>query len=213
MPAHRAGARRLALLVLPQGPAPAWGDPVTGASSYTAGGVTWRVAWTVSDSVYGPLARVTGLTRSGDSGTSDGGGLRWDLRWDNLPDRWPPSTPPAVPFQHVTGTLCGTSGVGDRPVATYLSPRLVAPDGGCQVYLSPYANAHGQPGLPRVAVLGDSLLQQLNDAAYPELVHHHPPVTVGRPIRRSPRAGSFTVTAGRLTRPRGGGSVTRRGRA
>ncbi|MGW3350181.1 GDSL-type esterase/lipase family protein [Nonomuraea rubra] len=154
------------LLVLPLGAAPAWADPVMGSSSCTAGGVTWRVAWTVSDSVYGPLARVIGLTRSDDSGTSDAGGLRWELRWDNLPDQWPPSTPPAVPFQHVTGTLGGTSGVGDRPVATYLSPRLVAPDGGCQVYLSPYANAHGQPGLPRVAVLGDSLLQQLNDSAY-----------------------------------------------
>ncbi|MFC7037645.1 hypothetical protein [Nonomuraea rubra] len=35
-----------------------------------------------------------------------------------------------------------------------------------QVYLSPYASAHGQPGLPQVAVLGDSLLQQLNDSAY-----------------------------------------------
>ncbi|MEU8799637.1 SGNH/GDSL hydrolase family protein [Spirillospora sp. NPDC048819] len=80
------------------------------------------------------------------------------MRWDNLPSAW--GNPLASAFQQ-QGDLAA---IGGTPVATYLSPRFVAPDGACTVYLAPFAN--GGAGNPKIAVLGNSLTQSLNDSSY-----------------------------------------------
>ena len=149
------------VLGLVAGAGPALADG--GSASCTEDGVTWRVDYTLSDSVYGKLLTVSGLTRTDSSGSTDASGMTWELRYDNTPAEYPPqasSAPP--PFHSVRGTLSALT----QPVATYLSARLVTPDGACTVYTAPFGNHSSGPGWPKIAVLGDSLLQQLNDSNY-----------------------------------------------
>lgn len=132
--------------------------------------VRWRVQHTVEvNPAYGPLVRVDSLWRGVNGGQeTDAGALVWELRWDNAPAEWP-SVPhdqvpaPAPAFQRTRGTLAD---FGGQWRSALLSPRLVTPDGACTVYLTPFPNKAGDPDWPAVAVLGDSLLQQLNDPAY-----------------------------------------------
>jgi lysophospholipase L1-like esterase len=150
------------VLGLVAGAAPA--QAAGGSTSCTEGGVTWRADYTVADSVFGPLLTVTGLKRIDGAGQTDASGMTWELRYDNTPGEFPPQAaagPP--PFHAVRGPL---STIAGTPVATYLSPRLVTPDGACTVYAAPFGNHTSGPGWPRVAVLGDSLLQQLNDSNF-----------------------------------------------
>ncbi|WP_192809786.1 GDSL-type esterase/lipase family protein [Actinomadura rudentiformis] len=137
----------------------------TGSAACTEGGVTWRVDYNTADGPYGTVATVAGLKRIDASGESDAGSQQWELRWDNLPGEWPPPGQSGLmgPHHQLKGNLAA---IDDQPVATYLSPRLVTPDGACQVYLAPFANRRGTGSWPRVPVLGDSLLQSLNDNSY-----------------------------------------------
>jgi hypothetical protein len=116
----------------------------------------FRVTWQVELTGFGPLARVTALERQQGGAWVSAATSTWELRWETQPDQVGTSFPP---FNVVTGDLAQ---LNQRPVSTLWSPRLVAPDGSCTVYLYPF---HGTSG-PRVAVVGDSLLQQLNDPDY-----------------------------------------------
>lgn len=116
----------------------------------------FRVTWQVELTGFGPLARVTGLERQQGGAWVSAAASAWELRWELQPDQLNPLAPP---FNTLTGDLAR---LNRQPVSTLWSPRLVAPDGSCTVYLYPF---HGTSG-PRVAVVGDSLLQQLNDPGY-----------------------------------------------
>jgi hypothetical protein len=145
---------------------PAVAAPTAGTSSCTEAGVTWRVNWT-SDTAYGGVIKVDSLWRiSGGTEVNAGAApFVWQLRADNRPGQWSPATPPAqvLPFQQTQGDL---SVIGGRWQSVFDSPRLVAPDGSCTVYLSPFVDLGGMAAGPRIAVLGDDLLQQLNDSTY-----------------------------------------------
>lgn len=123
------------------------------ATCSAPGQPAFRVTWEVELTGFGPLARVTNLERQQAGGWVSAATSAWELRWDSQPDQL------GAPFNTVTGDLAQ---LNQRPVSTLWSPRLVAPDGSCTVYLYPF---HGTSG-PRVAVVGDSLLQQLNDPSY-----------------------------------------------
>ncbi|MEU5881159.1 SGNH/GDSL hydrolase family protein [Spirillospora sp. NPDC047279] len=140
-------------------------NAATGSAACTEGGVTWRADYSTADSPYGTLVRVTGLKRIDASGETDAGTRDWELRWENVPGDWPAPGDSSLlgPHRMLTGNLTRLTA---QPVAIYLSPRLVAPDGSCQVYVAPFANRRGTATSPRVPVLGDSLLQSLNDNAY-----------------------------------------------
>jgi hypothetical protein len=137
----------------------------TRSATCTEGSVTWRVDYTLDDA-FGGVVRVDNLwqIQSGQPPTSANAST-WQLRWDNAADQWPaPGTPASsiAPFQQIEG---GLAAFGDwRSVFT--SPRLVAPDASCTIYLAPFANLHGLSLTPTVAVLGDDLLQQLNDSTF-----------------------------------------------
>jgi hypothetical protein len=148
------------------GAQPAYAVPAS--ASCSEAGVTWRVDHEKSSTVFGPAVQVTGLKRIQGGTETDGSGLTWELRYDHLPADYPPASPPPTwpgsyptSFTSVRGTLT-PSGVG-RVVVEYLSPRLVSPDGACTVYLSPFFRNAAQSAWPRVAVLGDDLVHQLND--------------------------------------------------
>ncbi|HZR79993.1 MAG TPA: SGNH/GDSL hydrolase family protein [Candidatus Binatia bacterium] len=140
-----------------------WGS-AAGAATVTCtnpvNSTQWRVTWTTSSSPIGPLATVTALeTRaSGATTWSSAASSTWELRWDNAPGDWGDFVPA---FHSVRGPL---STIDDNSVVTYLSPRLVAPDGSCDAYLYPFAQ--GQSTWDKVLVVGDSLTQQLNDPSY-----------------------------------------------
>lgn len=151
-------------LVVVLGAVPAAAARAAGSSSCTESGVTWRVDHATSSTVFGEAATVTGLRRIASGVETDASTLTWELRYDNLPSAYPPAGADPPPFQSVRGALT-PSGIG-RPVALYLSPRLVTPDGACTVYLFPFANAGAAATSPRVAVLGDELVHQLNDSGY-----------------------------------------------
>jgi hypothetical protein len=133
-------------------------------ASCTEGGVRWTVQFDRFDTAWGPAVRVTGLSRTAGGTTTDAASLTWELRWDHHPSLYPPAaaSPPAQPFESRRGQLTPT-GVGAQ-VPGWFSPRLVTPDGACTVYLSPFDQAPPNSGWPRVAVLGDDLLGQLNDS-------------------------------------------------
>lgn len=140
--------------------------------SCTAGGVTWRVDYTYwGDTDYGPLVKVDGLKQVQAGGVTDAAALTWEWRLDNLAAQWPPATLAwaVTPFRFTRGPRqTGTSSqwFGVEWQSFRYSPRVVTPDGGCQVYLSPFPNTQAQPSWPAVAVLGDSLLQSLNDSTF-----------------------------------------------
>ncbi|MBB4773486.1 SGNH/GDSL hydrolase family protein [Actinomadura livida] len=133
----------------------------TGTQTCEGPGVSWRVDYEITSSGYGPVAHATGLQRRTLPGGSwtDASTQTWQLRWDHPPNAW--DNPFAGPFQQQQGDLAA---IGGTPVVTYLSPRFVAPDGACTVYLAPFAN--GSAGDPKIAVLGNSLTQSLNDSSY-----------------------------------------------
>ncbi|MFP3968968.1 SGNH/GDSL hydrolase family protein [Actinomadura fulvescens] len=86
---------------------------------------------------------------------SDASADIWQLRWENLPHDQPGG------FQERQGDLAA---LRTTSVAAYLSPRFVAADGSCTVYIAPFSN--GSTGQPKAAVLGDSLTASLNDTTY-----------------------------------------------
>ena len=133
---------------------------VAGSASCTEAGVTWRADYTIAPSIYGDLLTVTGLRRIANGSDTDAGGLTWELRFDNVPGAYPPagSNPPS--YERVRGTLTTVK----RPTAVYLSPRLLTPDGLCVIYTLPFGGPVGVS--PKVAVLGDDLLHQLNDSNF-----------------------------------------------
>lgn len=163
----------LAVGIVPSGPV-ASAAPEARSESCTevVGGerVRWRVRHTFEvNPAYGPLVRVDSLWRSVNGGQeTDARASAWELRWDNAPAEWP-SVPhdqvpsPSPSFQQLRGTLAD---FGGQWRSALLSPRLVTPDGACTVYLTPFPNKAAEPDWPKVAVLGDSLLQQLNDPTY-----------------------------------------------
>ncbi|MEJ3742865.1 hypothetical protein WEI85_06220 [Actinomycetes bacterium KLBMP 9797] len=150
-------------LVVGMGAVPA-AARAAGSASCTESGVTWRVDYETASTGFGEAATVTGLRRIASGGETDASTLTWELRYENLPTAYPPAGADPPPFQSVRGPLT-PSGV-ERPVVLYLSPRLVTPDGACTVYLSPFPNAGAAATSPRVAVLGDELVHQLNDSGY-----------------------------------------------
>jgi hypothetical protein len=146
-------------------------EAVIRTASCTEGGVTWRVTYDAWQSDLGPAVNVTALARVQGGQTTDAGAMTWELRYENHPSRhpapsppptWPASYPP--PFESVRGTLTA-EGIG-RAVIEHFSPRLVTPDGACTVYLSPFRRDGTQPTWPKVAVLGDDLVHQLNDSSF-----------------------------------------------
>jgi hypothetical protein len=164
VPAFLITALTLGSLAAP--PAPAAAAPTPGTSSCTEAGVTWTVAWTAEPaSGFGPIVKVDALRRTQGGTTTDAAAQTWQLRWDNGPDQWAPATPPAsvLPFQQLQGPLAT---VGGQWRSVFLSPRLVTPDGSCTVYLSPFTDLQGTNRGPRIAVLGDDLVQQLNESGY-----------------------------------------------
>lgn len=125
------------------------------------GGVTWRVEFDYVGGLGGAFS-VTKLLRDGvDVGQS----TTWQLRLDNQPSGWSPNTPLAsvVPFQTIEGNIAAIGGGVMRSVLQ--SPRLVVPDGSCTIYLFPFVDVGGNTfSGPKIAVLGDDLLAQLNDS-------------------------------------------------
>ncbi|MFP3968969.1 SGNH/GDSL hydrolase family protein [Actinomadura fulvescens] len=140
-------------------PSPAFAE--TGTQICQAPGVAYRVTYEVNSSTYGPIAHATAFQRRTlPSGPwTDASTQTWQLRWDHIPSAW--DNPWSGPHRQEQGNLAT---LGPIQVATYLSPRYVAPDGACTVYLSPFAN--GTAGQPKIGVLGDSLTQSLNDSSY-----------------------------------------------
>jgi lysophospholipase L1-like esterase len=127
-------------------------DPVRGR--------TWRVDWQRGDSPFGVLYRPIGFFRRQQGRPSgawqDVGDTAWQLRYRGEVTR--------------SGDLAVLAQV---PVAEYLSPRYVTPDGSCSVYVAPYVNATDDRlpvGAPRFAFIGDSLLASLDE---PSLAAEH----------------------------------------
>jgi lysophospholipase L1-like esterase len=94
------------------------------------------------------LHRLQGSTWIDESSST------WQLRWELAP----PELVGLVGAYHVLDGNLAT--LTTQPVATYLSPNVVVPDGSCVVYL--YAFFQEGSG-PKVAVLGDSLVESLRD--------------------------------------------------
>jgi lysophospholipase L1-like esterase len=139
-------------------PTAASADTTTSATCSAPGGVTYRASLSVASSVYGDVGHLVALERrSGDTWQSLASST-WELRWNLVASEINDLAPP---FHARRGPLAG---LNEQIVATYLSPRVVAPDGSCTIYLVPFA----EPLLsgPAVAVVGDSLLQSLRDPSY-----------------------------------------------
>jgi hypothetical protein len=126
------------------------------ATCSAPGGSTYRVTWNVENSSFGPLARISGLHRQQGTTWLDQSASTWQLRWELTP---PELVGIVGAFKEKTGTLSTLTG---NPVATYLSPNVVVPDGSCVVYMYPFAQASG----PKVAVVGDSLTESLRDSTF-----------------------------------------------
>lgn len=133
-----------------------------GSASCTEAGVTWVVTYESAETGYGLVLTATDLTRIEDGVETDAGSETWELRWDHVPTVYPPAGVDPPSFGSVRGPLAPT-GV-ERPMPDYLSPRFVTPDGICTVYLTPFTNLDGDDTAPKIAVLGDDLVHQLNDS-------------------------------------------------
>jgi len=140
--------------------------PAAGAATGTATCVdpstntTWRVDWSSRATIYGQLAKPTAFyKRVGTGAWTSANSSTWAMRWDNTPNVWAGAW--VNPFVEVLGTA---SQLASTEAAVYLSPRWVSPDGGCDAYAFPFAN--GSSTWPKIAVVGDSLTQQLNDPTY-----------------------------------------------
>jgi hypothetical protein len=131
-----------------------------GSASCTENGITWRADYSIAPTIYGDALTVTGLRRLQGGSDTDAGGLTWELRSDNLPSAYPPAGSAAPSYQRVRGTFSTIS----RPTVVYLSPRLLTPDGACVIYTVPFGGA--TTAAPRIGVLGDDLLHQLNDSDF-----------------------------------------------
>jgi hypothetical protein len=156
------------------GPGPAAPATEDRTVSCTHDGVTWTASytWWVSPD-FGPLVKVDGLQRTDEHGTVDASDMTWEWRLESLPAQQPAPGEPGIavgaPYRSALGPLGPASPdgwLGAEWQSAFHSPRLVPPDGRCTLYLTPYANQGGTGGWPRVAVLGDSLLVQLNDSAF-----------------------------------------------
>lgn len=167
----------VALLVLggsgAVGVAPVGADEIV-TRSCTAAGVTWQATVNVVVSGVGPVVTVTGMTRTENGVTVDATNLEWEWRHDEWIPPWDPGDARRVEWGDVpawTGNKgprqpqpAGSTGWwGMEPMTIFLSPRMVSPDGGCSIYLAPFANINGSQAWPKVAVLGDSLTGQLFD--------------------------------------------------
>jgi lysophospholipase L1-like esterase len=139
---------------------PAVAATETVSSSTCSGeGVSWRADFATELTGFGPLVRVNALTRIEGGVATDAASMIWEWRLDDG----------AYPLRTARGPLRPATSAGwqGREWQSVLrSPRIVAPDGSCQIYLSPFANPHGRSSWPRVAVLGDSLVASLNDLYY-----------------------------------------------
>ena len=148
-----------------------------GAVFVDASTQTWEMRWENPASAYGPgycqgpQACSAGPCPTGEicnafSGTC--GSLQSCITGADCPtgeqDCWfgyPSFQPQGSTGEGLQGTL---SVLKLQPVALSLSPRVVAPNGGCTVYMNPYAN--GLSTWKRAAVFGDSLTASLNDATF-----------------------------------------------
>ncbi|WP_165966976.1 SGNH/GDSL hydrolase family protein [Actinomadura sp. 7K507] len=138
--------------------APPDASAATGTATCQGPGVAWQVDYQTQDSAYGPVLTATAFQRRTLPGGpwTDASAETWELRRDDLPSETPGG------FTEVeSGDLSTLQGI---PVATYLSPRFVAPDGACTVYTHPFSN--GSASQPKVVAVGDSLTASLNDATY-----------------------------------------------
>jgi lysophospholipase L1-like esterase len=153
---------------VPAAPRPSFPVPTagqTGSANCTdpVAGHEWRVSWQATSSPRGTMLSATGFARrdvpaQGAVGAWTGQDDQlWELRWT------PPPTATGLsadqPGNQRRGSLAQLRGV---QVEVARSPRLVAPDGSCSVYLAAFDN--GEPRWPSVAVLGDSLVSQLHTA-------------------------------------------------
>ena len=136
----------------------------TGSAGCTEGSLTWKVDYTL-DTAFGGVIKADNLWKvpSGQPAQSANTST-WQLRWDNAAGEWPASPAPAsaTPFHEIQGQL---SAVGVWQ-SVFTSPRLVTPDATCTIYLTPFVNLAALSAVPKVAVLGDDLLAQLNDASF-----------------------------------------------
>src|SRR5262249_2631281 len=132
----------------------------TGSATCTEGAVTWRIDYTLNDA-FGGVVMGDNLWRIATGQPPAGANASaWQPRGGNAADQWAaPGTPATsvAPFQEIEG---GLSAVGGNWRSIFTSPRLVAPDASCTIYLAPFVNLHGLSLVPTVAVLGDDLLQQ-----------------------------------------------------
>jgi lysophospholipase L1-like esterase len=129
------------------------------SSTCSGGSVTWRADYATELTGFGPLVRVNALTKLEGGVETDAASMTWEWRLDDG----------AYPLRMARGPLRPATRAGwqGREWQSVLrSPRIVAPDGACQIYLSPFVNPHGRSSWPRVAVLGDSLVASLNDLYY-----------------------------------------------
>jgi lysophospholipase L1-like esterase len=95
------------------------------------------------------------IERTTKDGWIDRGADRWALRWSPTLAQ----TLAAGPYETYarTGPLAT---LATLPVDVAQSPRLTTPDGACTVFLTPFVS--GSAGRPAVAVVGDSLVAQLD---------------------------------------------------
>jgi lysophospholipase L1-like esterase len=127
---------------------------------------TWRVSWNEAASAYGNIVNLTGFhSRLGLGTWESEAGKEWEMRWENSPQQlnefFNPGYQPNDGGHGMRGTLAQLQ---SSTAVTYVSPRFVAPNGRCQIYLYPFAN--GQSTWKKVIVVGDSLTQSLNDETY-----------------------------------------------
>jgi lysophospholipase L1-like esterase len=149
-------------------PRPSATYPAVPAQSGTPKDVTWRATYEQAPSG-DKLITVTGLhyRLAGTSSWVNAATLTWEWRWGHRDKDRLTAKLATVYSPHNL-----IPGINTKPIATRLSPRLITPDGGCEIYLAPALN--GQSSWRTVGVVGDSLVQSLyfpddaNNTAYPQ---------------------------------------------
>lgn len=146
-------------------------------------GLEWRVDWRLAGGTGGvplvvptgfgsrrvalPPAGAGGTAATGAAPTTPPGGTPADAgAWTSRDSeawsmRWTPTSAVALsgPERSVAERRGNRSELAAHPVERRFSPRFVSPDGGCTVYVAPFAT--GPAGGARVAVAGDSLMAQV----------------------------------------------------
>jgi hypothetical protein len=116
---------------------PAAAAPETAlVSSCSDGSVSWRADYALQTTGFGPLVRVNALTKIVGDEQVDAASMTWEWRLDDF----------AYPFRAARGPLKTSRSAkwqGREWQSIFRSPRIVAPDGACQIYLAPFTNRRG----------------------------------------------------------------------